>query len=179
MNRRGFLKMLGGGAAIGAGAVVAAPLVRTWPFREYFFGLFRRQSVQTFSYVEPAPLTLDEILAANAQFGPLNLAAVQAYELEAFAKGIPDLIYSSKNPIYRLLKTHIREHRDYVESDGRVDILDLSEWEPGEVRMRNGSKIIFEPNIESPYRAEPDLAVSEVLSSLDRDIRRNLDMGKS
>jgi hypothetical protein len=182
MNRRGFLKMLGGGAAIGAGAVVAAPLVRTWPFREYFFGLFRRPSVQTFSYFEPSPLTLDEILAANAQFGPLNEAAVQAIELEAFAKEIPDLILAD-NSLYR-----------YFKNQDRIDILDVSQWS-GDImniegkrpafripqvngarslEMANGSKIVFEPGIESPCRSEPDLSVSEVLSSLDRDIRSNL-----
>lgn len=152
MNRRGFLRFLGGGAALGAVAAVAPSQV--WPFTKIFLPRGR-------IIVRP---TLDQLAAqhysAMESFAVNHWADIQAIELESFAKEIPSL-FNRDNALYR----HFEEHQEAVllEAAGiRI---------PQEMRLANGSKIVFEPADGSGYRAKPDLAVSEVLSSLDRDVR--------
>jgi hypothetical protein len=87
VNRRGFLRMLGTGAAVGGVAAVAPSQV--WPFRKIFLPKFSRIDM------------LDARLWGRAPYlGPLfegleysPLAHIHALEMEAFAKEIPDLLY--------------------------------------------------------------------------------------
>lgn len=78
MERRNFLRSL-----LGVAAATALPS-EIWPFRKIF--------------VPPAPqIFVPEVLP------PLSVAAVEAIELEIFAKNIPDLIYRD-TPMYNYFK---------------------------------------------------------------------------
>lgn len=79
MNRRRFLGSL-------VGAAVAPSLV--WPFRKFFLP----------SIIQP---TLAETFAYN---GTLLESSIEAIELEAFAREIPDLLYRD-SPLYSYLKS--------------------------------------------------------------------------
>ena len=84
MNRRGFLA-----AILGTAAATALPS-EVWPFRKIFL---------------PAAQT---IIIPGVELNPLSIAAVEAIELEVFAKGIPDLLYKG-NSMYHFFKKRAQE----------------------------------------------------------------------
>lgn len=124
MNRRAFL-----GALLGAGAVVATEAVApslVWPFRKYFLpsnwmrwigvdvGCIPPGSLVTtqgFTHlanngiwqVTDAEVTLFDKAIPDLYGHGISEMAVEAIELEAFAKEIPDLIYKG-TPTYELFK---------------------------------------------------------------------------
>lgn len=155
MNRRGFLRFLGGGAALGAVAAVAPSQV--WPFTKIFLPRGRIIVRPPLDQLAAQHYSAMESFAVNNW---ISEADIQAIELESFAKEIPSL-FNRDNALYRRFKEH--QEAVLLEAAGiRI---------PQQMRLANGSKIVFEPADGSGYRAKPDLAVSEVLSSLDRDIR--------
>jgi len=83
MERRNFLRLLMGGAS----ATVAPSLV--WPFRKFFLPSLW------------APSTAVELFEDIEEYDALSMAAVEAIELESFAKQIPDTFYRS-NSLYKL-----------------------------------------------------------------------------
>jgi hypothetical protein len=93
MDRRLFLRNLLGGTA---SAVVAPSLV--WPFRKIFLPaivtLFEGSWLQPISFLSRRPTIVDL---------KLTEMAVQAIELEAFAKEIPNYFYKSGR-LYDYLK---------------------------------------------------------------------------
>ena len=132
MNRRAFL-----GTLLGAGAVVATEAVApslVWPFRKYFLpsnwmrwwagydwaGNFQSGCIPPGSMVETNGFTHlanngiyrvtdSEVVLFDKALPDLRLAEeyVEAIELEAFAKEIPDLIYKS-SPTWKLFKSRER-----------------------------------------------------------------------
>jgi hypothetical protein len=75
VDRRGFLRSL-----LGVAAITALPS-EVWPFRKIF--------------LPPAPVIVAPTL--------LDIAAIQAIELETFAKEIPDLFYKDTS-LYEYFK---------------------------------------------------------------------------
>jgi hypothetical protein len=91
MDRRKFLGFLAGGS------VAVAPSL-LWPFRKIFLPIVTvAEPLELLAWHSPVGLfTQDEIT-------PLEEYAVQAIELEAFAKSIPDLFFRHRR-LYEFFK---------------------------------------------------------------------------
>lgn len=91
MNRRNFLRL-----SLGVATVTALPS-EVWPFRKIFLPFFRPAIIAdpTFAGLE------------YTELAPLSEAAVEAIELECFAKQIPQLVYGEAW-LYSSFKKHVR-----------------------------------------------------------------------
>lgn len=81
MDRRNFLRSM-----LGVAAVTALPS-EIWPFRKIFV---------------PAVSRIDILDMSLWGKKPLDIAAIEALEMEVFAKAIPDLVYKS-TPFFDLI----------------------------------------------------------------------------
>jgi hypothetical protein len=166
MNRRGFLRMLGTGAAVGGVAAVAPSQV--WPFRKIFLPLrptleqLAERHLAAMLGVLPEYLTGTYPALARTQE---QLNAIEALELEAFAKEIPHLI-KRESAMYELYKAHERITRanylglripmrvEAVNPDNASDVK-CAEAATKVLNMANGNRIIYSDYIAGVHYVDP------------------------
>ena len=83
MDRRNFLRSM-----LGVAVATALPS-EVWPFKKIF--------------LPPAPSRIDILDMSLWGKKPLDIAAIEALELEHFSKAIPDLVYRA-TPLFDLIK---------------------------------------------------------------------------
>jgi hypothetical protein len=142
VNRRGFLRMLGTGAAVGGVAAVAPSQV--WPFRKIFLPQFWM----------PKPwfeVSREELTATMATFrdglsrvaypGSVNEALIEALQLEQFAKEIPDLMDIHKWERFAAIPG-VEVHFEPT-NPNNPSAVKCAEAATKVLNMRNGNRILF------------------------------------
>lgn len=163
MNRRGFLRMLGTGAAVGAVAAVAPILPsEVFPFRKIFLPSFvRGRTAIGAEHMADAARYSFAGLSRAPYPGPLREVTLEGVELESFAKSLPDLLFKDST-LYKLLKERDNRQIEWFMNPAQAKAMkSLAKWSSCEphyqLHMDGGSKFHY----SACYAREPDVTTVE------------------